>query len=934
MSEAARSGEPPPPDDEVGALIRTLHHSLQRLEALTGGEVDAVAGPQGQPYLLTRAQAHMRERETLRRADILDALPAHIALLDPTGRVLAVNLAWRRFGHANGDLSADGCMGLNYLEVCDRARGEGAAEAKPVAAGIRRVLAREAASFSIEYPCPSALEARWFLMTATPLRPGDTLGAIVMHVDVTALKQARDDALQSRQRLASVIDSAMDTVISVDEDLRIVLSNPAAERMFGYAAHELLGQPLERLLPERFRAGHGGYIAAFGRTGVTQRRMGALIPLSGLRRNGEEFPIEASISKDRSSGRWLYTAILRDITERARAEHRIKRLNRLYAMLSGINMLIVRAPDRDTLFREACRIAVQAGDFAMAYIATVDPLSLDGRVVAWCGGDAAYIDQLRVTARADTVDSERPDSRALQRLKPLICNDIAGDALLAPHHADMRRRGYRSMACFPLIVAASPDAVLTLIAAEAGVFDEDETQLLTELAKDLSFALDHIAKQARLDYLAYYDALTGLANHSLFLERLAQYLRSAAEAGQQLALYIIDLDRFRSINDNFGRAAGDSLLKQVAEWLKINVGDATLLARVSADRFAAVLPRVKAGGDIAKLLGKAQAAFSSHPFRLDEAVFRIAAKVGVALFPDDGASAEVLFKNAEAALTKAKSRGDRFLFYARSMTTAVAGVPTLENQLRLALERREYVLHYQPKINLVSGRITAAEALIRWNDPHTGLVQPGRFIPILEETGLIHEVGRWALEQALADYRRWSAEGLPAVRIAVNVSPLQLRSRGFIAEVERSLGGSGAAAAGLELEITESLIMEDVQHSIGTLQALRAMGVQVAIDDFGTGFSSLSYLSRLPVDTLKIDRSFIIDMGSGPQGLALVSTIIGLAHALQLNVVAEGVETEEQSRLLRVLNCDEMQGFLFSRPVPAAAFEARFLRPAPAKKSR
>ena len=205
---------------------------------------------------------------------------------------------------------------------------------------------------------------------------------------------------------------------------------------------------------------------------------------------------------------------------------------------------------------------------------------------------------------------------------------------------------------------------------------------------------------------------------------------------------------------------------------------------------------------------------------------------------------------------------------------------------------------------------------------------PGRFIPILEETGLIHDVGRWALRKAIEDYLRWRAAGLPAVRIAVNVSPLQLRNRGFIAEIEEAIGIDPRAAAGLELEITESVIMEDVKHSIASLQAIRAMGVTIAIDDFGTGFSSLSYLARLPVDTLKIDRSFVIDMTAGPQGLALVSTIINLAHALKLKVVAEGVETEEQSRLLRLLSCDEMQGFLFSKPVPAELFEARYLAPA------
>jgi EAL domain-containing protein (putative c-di-GMP-specific phosphodiesterase class I) len=257
----------------------------------------------------------------------------------------------------------------------------------------------------------------------------------------------------------------------------------------------------------------------------------------------------------------------------------------------------------------------------------------------------------------------------------------------------------------------------------------------------------------------------------------------------------------------------------------------------------------------------------------------------------------------------------------------VVGRLTLENQLRQALDREEFVLHYQPKVNLASGLITGVEALIRWNDPHTGLVPPGRFIPVLEDTGLIYEVGRWALHQAVADYLRWRAAGLPAVHIAVNVSPLQLRNRDFIDEIARAIGIDAHAPAGLELEITESLIMENVETSIASLRAVRAMGVSIAIDDFGTGFSSLSYLSKLPVDTLKIDRSFVIEMTAASEGLALVSTIISLAHAFKLKVVAEGVETAEQSRLLRLLNCDEMQGYLFSKPLPCEVFESKFLTP-------
>jgi EAL domain-containing protein (putative c-di-GMP-specific phosphodiesterase class I) len=314
---------------------------------------------------------------------------------------------------------------------------------------------------------------------------------------------------------------------------------------------------------------------------------------------------------------------------------------------------------------------------------------------------------------------------------------------------------------------------------------------------------------------------------------------------------------------------------------------------------------------------------------VNDAEYRIALKVGVALFPDDGSDADTVFKHAEAALKKAKVSGDRYLFYAQKMTDTVVGSFGIENRLRKALENEEFVLHYQPKVNLATGKLTGAEALIRWNDPKTGLVPPARFIPILEETRLIHEVGRWALGKAIEDYQRWRKAGLPAVRIAVNVSPLQLRSRSFVAEIEDVISIAPDAASGLELEITESLIMEDVNQNIGSLRAIRALGVKVAIDDFGTGFSSLSYLSKLPVDTLKIDRSFIVDMISGEGGLTLVSVIINLAHALKLNVVAEGVETEEQMRQLRLLRCDEMQGYLYGKPVPVEIFETTYLTHVP-----
>jgi diguanylate cyclase (GGDEF)-like protein len=510
-------------------------------------------------------------------------------------------------------------------------------------------------------------------------------------------------------------------------------------------------------------------------------------------------------------------------------------------------------------------------------------------------------------------------------LKPIICNDIATDPCVITHREELLSRGYKSVACFPLTVAGRPDAVFALLATECHAFDEEEIRLLLELTGNISFALDHVEKRERLDYLAYYDELTGLANRSLFLERVAQYMRGALSGGHKLGLGLMDLERFKNINLSLGRPVGDLLLKQVAHWLTCNLEGANLLARVGPDQFAVVFPEVKSERDLERRIEQSMDAFVEYPFSLQDAVFHIAAKIGVALFPDDADDADTLLKNAEVALRKAKFGGDRYLLYSQKMTTMVTGRLNLETQLRQAIDREEFVLHYQPKVSLLSGQLTGAEALIRWNNPKTGLMLPGDFISILEDTGLIHEVGRWALHRAIDDHLRWRAAGLPTTRIAVNVSALQLRSRSFIDELRGALEADAHAAAGLELEITESLIMEDVRLSAAILKAIRAMGVSIAIDDFGTGFSSLSYLSRLPVDTLKIDRSFVNELTDGQQGLLLVSTMINLAHSLKLNVVAEGVETAGQFGLLQSLGCDEMQGYFFSKPLPRDIFEESYL---------
>ena len=916
------TADSPPPDDdseEISVVIRALREADLRLEELTAGEVDTVTDREGRSFLLQRAQKQLRAAEIVKQAAILNALPAFIAVLDGEGRVTSVNDMWGRLTAGNPLHGPAYGVGANYLELCDKQPGRDATDAHASAAGIRAVLGGAKKNFSMEYACALPSGQRWFLLTSTPLAADRPRGAVVMHVDITEQKRGEIEL----RRYASAMDATADAIYLLDRpSMRFIHVNEAACRMQSKTRAALLAASPAQI----FEMSEAALARAYDElieSGVDARPEEILKRVSG----GNDVWLELRRHAERTDGRWTIVNTVRDITDRKEAESRIIHLNRVHAMLSGINTLIVRVRDRDELFKEACRIATEEGGFKMIWIGLVDRVLQKVVPVASVGVRDEFMRQIRerFTLLEGTELSNTMTARAVRGAKPVVSNNLETDSVVF-YYKEHFAAGIRSMAVFPMIIDGVVVGVVALYAFEIEFFHADEMKLLTELTGDIAFAIDHIEKQERLDYLAYYDVLTGLANRALFLERMGQYIRGAT-AGKRgkLALFLVDLERFKNINDSLGRPAGDLLLKQVAAWLMQAVGDVSLLARLDADHFGVILPDVKNVRDVMRLLKRTMLAFLSHPFQLNDAVFRIAAKVGVAICPDDGADADTLFRNAESALKKAKLTGEKFLSYSQNMNVAVAGRLTLENQLRQALERKEFVLFFQPKVNLISGEITGAEALLRWNDPLTGLVSPNRIIPILEETGLMHDVGRWALNEAVTTYRRWHQSGMKAVRIAVNVSPMQLRNRGFVAEIRQAIGDDPAAAAGLELELTESLIMEDVRVSIASLRAVRALGVRIAIDDFGTGFSSLSYLARLPVHTLKIDRSFVIDMGAGPEGLALVSTIINLAHSMNLNVVAEGVETEEQSRLLRLLNCDETQGYWFGRPVPQDVFEAKYL---------
>lgn len=728
----------------------------------------------------------------------------------------------------------------------------------------------------------------------------------------------------SESRYRRLFETAQDGILLLNADTgQIEDVNPFLVGLLGYSHAEFLGRKIWEV---------GCFVdVAHNKDMFAQLQTRGYVRYDDLplkTSSGARVAVEFVSNSYDCDGVKVIQCNIRDITERKASRARITHLNRVYAVLSAINGLIVRASNRDELFRQACGIAVDKGGFHIALIAMVDHAKMQLVPVASAGVGQGALGQVkdRLSLVEGAATGNPLLTRAIRQKKTVFINDLRNDpeVVFGTYYA---QAGIHSLAILPLVVADQAQGVLVLYARERAFFPTQERELLTELAGDIAFAIDHIDKQERLDYLAFYDVLTGLANRKLFLERLALHMRSAAGSGGRLGLFLVDLERFRYINDSLGRTAGDALLRQVADWLKHKLGDASLMARLGADQFGVILPAIRPGGDLQRMVEKAMGSLLAHPFLLDGALFRVAVKVGAALFPDDGDDAAMLIGNAEAALRKAKSRGEKFLFYQRTMNEAIAGKLTLENQLRHALENGEFLLHYQPKVNLLTGRVTGAEALIRWLDPRSGLVAPGRFIPVLEEIGLIHEVGNWALAQSIRDYLRWCDAGLQAVRIAVNVSPLQLRQRDFAATVGQAIGVDARAREGIELEITEGVIMEDIAHNMASLAAIRESGVRIAIDDFGTGFSSLAYLARLPVDTLKVDRSFVADMAGAPRGLALVSTIVAMAHALGLQVVAEGVETREQEGLLRNLGCDEMQGFLFSKPVPVDRFEMQFLTP-------
>jgi PAS domain S-box-containing protein/diguanylate cyclase (GGDEF)-like protein len=917
-------------------------------------------------------------------------------------------------------------------------------------------------------------------------------------------EQAAEELRRSESLKGAILESSLDCLITIDHEGKVVEFNPAAEATFGLTREHALGKAMvELIVPLRLRDAHRRGFAHYLATGEGPI-LGKRLELEAIRADGTEFPIELAITAIGATSTPMFTGFIRDITARKEAEGKIKRLNRVYAVLSGINSLIVRVHERRELFKEACRITVEHGNFGMAWIGTFDPATQDVTPVAWAGERAEELSSAKSSAREDSPRGKGAVGQSIRERRPVFNNDLTAHSVGRPRLVEMLRLGFRSqitlplfedqtvvgtltmyarepdffdeeevrlltelagdisfalehiarqeklaklsriravlgeinaaivrirskqevfdeacriavnaghfpfawigivdreakqlvpvawageegryldtmqrrrsldgtisaqggpairavrekkalivndiqaaplilskqehlehnvnsLAMLPLVVADEAVGVLALYAREVGFFDEEEMKLLFELAGDITFALQTIEKQEQLDYLSYYDPLTGLPNRTLFIDRAGQQIHARSSEPLLVGLILLNLERFRNINETFGRHGGDELLRQVALRLESAFHGKDYLARIGADGFGVLLRGIRDASAVAHALENQLLGCFREPYKLDDSELRVAARAGIALFPADGGDADTLFKNAEAALKRAKDSSEHYLFYAAEMNARAAQALSLETRLRKAVEAQQFVMHYQPKIELASGAICGLEALIRWQEPGVGLVPPGNFIPLLEETGLILEVGKWALARALSDHREWTGRGCPVPRIAVNVSAIQLQRGDFADTVIHTVREEGDNPDALELEITESLLMKDVQASIQKLSILRDLGIHIAMDDFGTGYSSLSYIARLPITSLKIDRSFINGMARSEQDMVIVTTIIALAHSLNLKVIAEGVETKEQAQTLKFLRCDEVQGFLYSRPVPAAEIEQMLRAPA------
>ncbi len=726
-----------------------------------------------------------------------------------------------------------------------------------------------------------------------------------------------DEQLASNERqLRAIFDTEPESVILFAADGSLLKMNPAGQRMLeAESLEQIEGQCFCALVIDADRAAFEAVVAA-----AYRGESGALeFQIDGLKGRRRRLEMHASPLYDGSGAIESMLGIARDITARKEQEIKIARLSRIRAVIGGISSAMLRARDRDQLLNEACRVAAQDGVFPLAWVTLVGAHKQVLQIVALHGIDPTSFEPIRRALLA-LPESQRPAGRVASGGQRLVFNDVSADQTIAALGENLQRGGFLSAAAFPLFVDGNVVAVLALLASERDFFDDEEIALLEWLTADLSFALESIEKSAQLDHLAYFDALTGLCNARSFQDRLIHFVEMARQDQSKVCAIVADIEGFTLINDSLGRAVGDEVLRQAGARFAQHLAEPFVLGRIGADTFAAAYARDDES--IAAQIRDQMFEALRQPIVVEGREVRITVQAGIALFPVDGSDGSALFKSAEAALMMAKSSGERYAYFSSEMNAQIAQRRLLQKQLGDAIEQQQFVLYYQPRVDMISGELIGGEALIRWQHPQRGLVAPLEFIDAAEESGLIVPIGAWVLNAVCAQQAAWQSAGLMIVPIAVNLSSVQFEKGDLLQTVRDALAAHALAARFLDLELTESAVMNDPVTATKTLQALQEMGSGLALDDFGTGYSSLAHLKRFPFDSVKIDRSFVTDITVNPGDAAIATAIIAMAHSLNLKVIAEGVETQGQFNYLRMRACDEMQGNFFSPAVTAEVFES------------
>lgn len=685
------------------------------------------------------------------------------------------------------------------------------------------------------------------------------------------LEESRKALEVSEQTARALLESATQAVVGIGRDGKIKLVNRAVENMFGYKPEELVGQPLELLIPPDTRERHIKQRNDYFVRG-NPRPMGVGMDLKGLKKDGSVFPIEASLSMTDTPSGPLAVSFISDITRRKDIEAKLARKQSQLMSILNYSPILISKRDRD-------------GRYSLVNKALLEMLHMSEEKMI--GKRAGEIFSSNLAAKIEA------DDKAVLETNNVLQTE---ETLLG---TDGRMHTY--------LVQKYP------------VRDIDTGEVYGVGSFSLDITEQKYAEQRAL-HAAQHDPLTGLPNRTIVYEFGSKLINSAVRHRKCLAVLFFDLDRFKPINDTYGHEIGDRMLQEVAHRLRNSLRSGDVIGRIGGDEFVAILDDVRSESDVG-LAARNLLTVLREPYHVDTLELRTSPSIGISLCPHDGTDIDVLIRHADAAMYQAKANGrNTFQFFTSDINTNTERVFAMEQRLRQSIIQNEFELWYQPIVDTCTRKLVSVEALLRWRQHNNEIILPGDFISAAETSGLINQLGQWVIRSACEQHQQWREIGLPSIRIAVNVSPVQFRSKNFQAEVALALSDSGIDPACVELEVTESTVMNHVEDAVNTLTNLKKLGVKIALDDFGTGYSSLSYLSYLPIDKLKVDQSFVQNIDTNARSLAIAETVIALGKKLNVEVVAEGIESEKALRLLSERECGLGQGFLIGEPMPSENF--------------